>query len=172
VAVLFGRHIVGRAYAGAREVHFFVQHLRDSEIAELDAVVGDEDVGSFEVAVQDAFVVHVEDGEGDLRGPVDHLRLFQFPAALQFLLLYDELVEVSAGAELHDDVEFLAFDDGLAVGDDVGVLEGLQEFDLIEDVLGLLCVFVGQLHFLYHVALSLGQLRSQVGVAERAESHN
>lgn len=122
--------------------------------------------------MEDAFVVHVEDGEGDLGGPVDHLRFFELPAAVQFLLFYDELVEVSAGAELHDDVEFLSVYDGLAVGDDVGVLEGLEEFDLIEDVLGLLCVFVGQLHFLYHVVLALGQVRSQVGVAERAECHN
>lgn len=72
--VLFGRHVVGRADAGAGQVHLLVQHLRDAEVAQLHAVVSDEDVGRFEVAMEDALVVHVEDGEGDLRGPVDHLR--------------------------------------------------------------------------------------------------
>lgn len=38
-------------------------------------------------------------------------------------LFGDELVEVTAVAEFHDDVEFLSFDDGLAVGDDVDVFE-------------------------------------------------
>lgn len=85
------------------------------------------------------------------------------------LLLDDELVEVSAGAELHDDVELLPFDDGLAVGDDVGVLEGLQQLHLVEDVLRLLGVLVGQLHLLYHVLLPLRHLHCQVRVSEGPE---
>jgi hypothetical protein len=44
---------------------------------------------------------------------------------LVFLLLDDELVEISSRAELHDDIEFLSLDDGLAIGDDVDMLEGL-----------------------------------------------
>lgn len=73
-----------------------------------------------------------------------------------FLLLDDELVEIAARAKLHDDVELLALNDGLAVWDDVDVLECLQQFDLIEDVLSLLGGLVGQLHLLYYVRFVLG----------------
>jgi hypothetical protein len=44
---------------------------------------------------------------------------------LVFLLLDDELVEISSSAEFHDDIEFLPLDDRLAIGDDVDMLEGL-----------------------------------------------
>ena len=62
VTVLFRRHVVGSTDAGGGKVDLFVEHFGDAEISEFDGVVGDEDVGSFEVTVEDAFVVHVEDG--------------------------------------------------------------------------------------------------------------
>lgn len=123
--VLLGGHVVRSADAGACQVHLLVKHLGNTEITELDTVISDEDVRRLEVAMQDAFVVHVEDGKGNLGGPVYHLRLFEFSPAMSLLLINDQLVEVTAGAELHDDVKLLSVDDGLAVRYDVNVLERL-----------------------------------------------
>ena len=75
--------------------------------------------------MQNSFVVHVEDGKGDLHCPIDDFLLLDLPAPKTLSLLGDELVEVSSITELHDDVEPLSFDDGLAVGDDVDVFEFL-----------------------------------------------
>jgi hypothetical protein len=155
VAILFGRHIVRRADAGFGEIDLSFEDFGDAEVSEFDPEIGDEDIGCFEVPMQDAFVVHVEDGEGYLGGPVDDLRLFEFGACMADLLLFNELVEVSSGAELHDDVELLAVDDAFAVGNDVDVLEGLQQLHLIEDVFSLLGALVRQLHLLDHVVLVL-----------------
>ena len=168
--VLLGRHVVGSPDAGRGEVHLLVQHLRNAEVSQLDLVVQDEDVGSLQVPVEDPLVVHVEDGEGDLRGPVDHLFLVQLPASVGLLLLDDELVEVAAVAELHDDVELLPLANAFPVGDDVDVLELLEQLDLVVDVLDLLLVLAGELHLLYHVVLVLAEVSGQVGVAEGAES--
>jgi hypothetical protein len=153
--VLFGRHVVRRPNTSIGQIHLLVQHFGYSEIPQLDLLVSDEYVGSFEVAVQDTLVMHVEDSQGDLDSPVDNLLLLKFAAAGCFLLLDDELVEISSGAELHDDVEFQPIDNGLAVGDDVDVLELLQKFDLVEDVFGLLAALVGQLDLFDHVVLGL-----------------
>lgn len=49
------------------------------------------------------------------------------------------------------------------------MLECLQQFDLVEDVLSLFGGLVGQLHLLYYVGFVLGQVASEVGVSEGAE---
>lgn len=118
--------------------------------------------------MQDSLVVHVEDGEGELRGPVDDLGLLQPLPVVHFLLLGDELAEVSALAELHDDVELLALADAFAVGDDVDVLEVLQQLHLVEDVLGLLLRLVRQLDLLYYEFLIFFYVVGEVGVTEGA----
>jgi hypothetical protein len=88
---------------------------------------------------------------------------------LVFLLLDDELVEISSCAKLHDDIEFLPLDNGLAIGDDIDVLEGLQQLDLNEDIFSLFSGLIGQLHFLYHVVFLLLDLTGEIGVPERSE---
>ena len=73
-------------------------------------------------------------------------------------LFGDELIEITAVAKLHDDVELLSFYDGLTIGDDVDVFELFEKFDLIEDVLSLLLCFVGEFYFFYDVVLVLGDV--------------
>lgn len=89
---------------------------------------------------------------------------------MTLLLLNYQLIEIPAGAELHDDVELLPLDDGLAVRYDVDMLECLQQFDLIEDILSLFCSLVGKLYLLDYVIFVLNEVASQVCVAEGAES--
>lgn len=73
--------------------------------------------------MQDALIVHVEDGKSNLGSPVYDFLLLQL-ASLMFLFLGDDqLIEVSSYTKLHDDVEFLSFDDGLSIGDNVDVFE-------------------------------------------------
>jgi hypothetical protein len=78
------------------------------------------------------------------------------------------LIEVASGTEFHDDVEFLPLDDGLAIGDDVDVLELFEEFDFVEYIFGLFCVFIGEFDLLDDVVFVLGEVVGQVGVAEGA----
>lgn len=115
MSVLLGRHIIGCSDAGAGEIDLLIKHLRYAKISKFDSLTGDEDVGSLEIAMQYPFIMHIKDGKCDLSGPVYYLLLFQLLPTVTFLLLYDELIEVPACAELHDDVELLPLDDGLAV---------------------------------------------------------
>ena len=164
--VLLWRHVVRCSDARGSQICFFVQHLRNPEISQLYNAIRNEDVRGFQIAVEDTLIVHIEDSEGDLSGPVDYLFFFEFAAPLVLLLLQDELVEISAVAELHDDIEFLAFDNGLSIADDVDVFELFEELDLIENVFGLLLVLVGEFDLLdYEILVGL-EVSSQIGVAE------
>lgn len=49
------------------------------------------------------------------------------------------------------------------------MLECLQQFDLIEDILSLFGGLVGELYLLYYVIFVLGEVAGEVGVAEGAE---
>ena len=73
--------------------------------------------------MEDTFVVHVKDSEGDLGWPIYDLLFLEFFASLIFLLFLNHLIEISSVAKFHDDVEFLPLDDALAVTDDVYVFE-------------------------------------------------
>jgi hypothetical protein len=81
-------------------------------------------------------------------------------------LFIDELVEISAVAKFHDYVEFLPLDDRLAVRDYIDVLELLEQLHLIEYVIGLLLVLIGEFDLFYHIVFIFGQMAGQVGVAE------
>ena len=166
--VLFGGHVVGSADAGAGQVLVLVEDLRDAEISQFHFFVKDEYVGGLEVTVEDAFVVHVEDGECNLCGPLEYLFFLDSPASVVFLLLYDELVHVSSGAVLHDDVEFLSLLDALTVGDDVDVFELLEQLDLVVDILDLLFVLAVEFNLLDNVVLALLFMAGQVGIPEGA----
>lgn len=168
MAVLFGGHVVGGADAGAGQVLVLVEDLGDAKISEFHFFVKDKDVGCFEVAVENALVVHVEDGECNLCGPLENPFLLNSPASVVFFLLYDELVHVSPGAILHDDVEFLSLLDALTVGDDVDVFELLEKLNLIVDILDLLFVLAVEFDLLDHVVLPLLFVAGQVGIPEGA----
>ena len=168
--VLLGRHVVGSSDAGAGQVDLLVQDLRYPKISQLHPVVQNEYVGSLQVPVKNALVVHVKNCQSDLGRPVDHLLFFEFFSPVRVLLLHDELVEISPVAKLHDDVELLAFANALPVRYDVDVFELFEKFDFVVDVLDLFFVFVGQLNLFYHVILVLPQVGRQVGVPEGSES--
>lgn len=96
--------------------------------------------------MQDTFIMHVEYCQGNLGSPVYYLFFFKFVATLILLLLKDELVEVPAIAELHYDIKFLTFNDGLAIADYVDMFELLEKFNLIENIFSLLLVLVGEFY--------------------------
>lgn len=130
-----GAHVVGGSDAGVGKVARGVEDLGDAEVAEADAAIFEEDVLRFEVAVEDLLLMKVEEGEGHLGEPVDDLRLGEA------FLVSNFLVNVASLAVDHDDVEILlAVEEGVLVGDDVGVAELLEEADL---VLGVLAVLLG-----------------------------
>ena len=83
-------------------------------------------------------------------------------------LLGDELIEVAAVAEFHDDIKLLPFNDWLPVWDDVHVFELLKKFDFVENVFSLLLGFVGEFYFFYDVVLVLGNVVGEVRVTESA----
>ena len=111
--------------------------------------------------MQDAFVVHVEDGQCDLCCPLYYFLLLDFPPPVLLLLLSGELVEVASRAVLHDDIQPLPLLDRLLVADDVDVLELPEQSHLIVDVLaGGLTFFVTQLYLFDHVVLVLAVVAS------------
>ena len=75
--------------------------LGEAEVGDLHpALAVEEDVGGFDIAVDDAVVVGVGEGVEDVGGDVDGLLLGEFPA-----VVLEVLVDVHAIDELHDEVE-------------------------------------------------------------------
>ena len=116
--------------------------------------------------MQYPFLVHVENGEGNLCGPLYYGFFLYFFACVAFFLFEDELVEVAPCVKLHYYVEFLSFSDGLLVCDNVDMLELFQEMHFIENILDLLRVFACQLYLFYDVVFLLAKVVCQIGVAE------
>ncbi len=104
----------------------------ESEISNFEVeLMVDHDVGRVEVAMYDFFVVvHVpEDGEeADEEFPDE---LF-FEVLTLFALVPDELRQVGALDDFHDDVKVAVLDEGLVELDDVGVFELFVDFDFSE----------------------------------------
>jgi len=140
--ILLRRHIIRSSYAGAGEVYLLIQNFRNSKISKFDFIIWNENVWCFEIAVQNTFVMHVENGKSNLDRIVNDLIFIYFLSSLIFFLLIDELVQISAVAKFHDYVQFLPLDDRLAVWDYIDVLELLEQLHLIEYVIGLLLALI------------------------------
>lgn len=125
MSVLLRRHVVRRTDAGTGQIDFLIKHFRDSKISKFDSLIGDEDVGCLEIPMQYSLIMHIKDSQCDLSGPIYDLLLLQLLPTLTLLLLNYKLIEIPTRAELHDDVEFLPLDDGLAVRYDVDMFECL-----------------------------------------------
>ena len=66
-----------------------------------------------------------------MRCPVDDFFLIEFASPMVFLLLCDELIEIAAVAEFHDNVEIAPFDDAFSVGDNVYMFKLFEESNLV-----------------------------------------
>lgn len=75
MSVLLRRHVVRRTDAGACQIDFLIKYFRDSKIAKLDSLIGDEDVGGLEIPMQYSLIMHIKDSKCDLRGPIYDLLL-------------------------------------------------------------------------------------------------
>lgn len=150
--VLLWRHVIRRADVRLGQVPHMVQDLADTEISQPDVSFQHEDVGRFQVSVQNFLLMHVKNGQSDLSQPV-HNFIFRYLVALHQL---NELIHIAAFAVLHDDVEeaFLV-DERVTIRDDADVVELLQEFDFIEDVLLFLFAFIFDIDLLDDVLLFL-----------------
>lgn len=150
--VLLWRHVIRRADVRLGQVPHMVQNLADTEISQPDVSFQHEDVGRFQVSVQNFLLMHVKNGQSDLSQPV-HNFIFRYLVALHRL---NELIHIAAFAVLHDDVKEAFFvDERVTIRNDADVIELLQEFDFIEDVLLFLFAFVFDIDLLDDVLLFL-----------------
>mmetsp|Transcript_50018 Transcript_50018/g.132192 ORF Transcript_50018/g.132192 Transcript_50018/m.132192 type:complete len:243 (-) Transcript_50018:76-804(-) len=167
VALRVVRHVApdlrGGVVGGARLRHAEapLRHLGDVEVAELgdDAVArgAEEDVGALHVAVQDPKVVQRLQA---LAHPDQVAPDVSLPEVCPVLLaLVYALQEVARIRALLDDAEAarLVVEKCLLVGDDVLVLDGGEQPDLVQRVLLLLVRQRGQLHLLERVDLVVGE---------------
>mmetsp|Transcript_54094 Transcript_54094/g.142496 ORF Transcript_54094/g.142496 Transcript_54094/m.142496 type:complete len:286 (-) Transcript_54094:313-1170(-) len=105
---------LGACYGGGKD-------LRDTEVAHLQDVLGEEEVAGLQVAVQDVPVVDVLQRQQTLREPSEDLVLGEGLATFSGLVYL--LGEVPVLAEVHQDAEPAAVGEVLPVPDDVRVLE-------------------------------------------------
>jgi hypothetical protein len=82
------------------------------------------------------------------------------------LLLSDELIQITTVAKLHNYVELLSLDDRLTIRYDIDVFELFKELDLIEDILGLLLVFVSEFYLFYDIVFVLGNMANEISIAK------
>ena len=114
------------AFGNARYVH----------VAELDdTVLGQEDVRTLDVSVADSEVMKGLEPANDLDKEVPNLLFSETCIAL--LMVIDHHEQVSSVCVFHDDAESvrLVLEEGLLVADDIGVVHGCQNADLIEGIL-------------------------------------
>jgi len=86
------------------------------------------------------------------------------------LLLVDDAEDVASVGELHHDAEVasLVLEEGILVADDVGMLDGSQDPDLVEGILLLLLGKLAHLDLLHGVEGSVRDPLDRVDLAEGA----
>jgi len=119
--------------------------LGDAKVADLDSLFAvKEDVIELDVSVDHRPAVDVGQAVDDLLEDELRIRLLQLPFPL------DQPQQVSASRILHDHEQVLAALEHFKQPDDVGVLDLLEEVDLLEDLpLGEVILHVGLLDGLY-----------------------
>jgi len=146
-----GREVVGRADLRLEILIRDRKHARDPEVAQLyEALLGEEDVRWLDVAVDDLVLMQVEHGQKQLDEPVEHLTLLEEQRALRL----DLLLQVAALRELHHNAEHLLVLENVVEGDDVRVLQLLQDLCLLSALLALFRAQVLQLHVLDRAELA------------------
>ncbi len=102
-----------------------VHKLAESEVSNSGSIVGEEDVGSFEVSMDDEFVLDGEIAVSDISGNAECLEL------VEASLLLDVLLEISILAVLSHDIDVVLGHEYFDGPEDVGVVEGSQGVDLV-----------------------------------------
>ena len=119
-----GRHIQRSSHDRLQDSFFAVLEIsREAEVTDFECAVGDEDIGWFEVSVDDILVVHI------LKASEDVPEEFHCFLLGELLLLLEIGSEVSLCAELGDDIHVV-----------VGLVD-VQQFDYV--------VVLHLLHYLY-----------------------
>ena len=135
---LLGGH-VGRAADDGGGVRFLEQ-ARGAEVGHLhDAALGDEDVGGAQVAMEDLVLVRVLDALQDLH------RVGQGARDVEALLAVEHRLQALALDVLHDDEEDALDALGGDDADDVRMIEGGQEARLLQQVVEVAALAVGDL---------------------------
>lgn len=165
----FGGEVDGRPADSLRHRRRRLKNRRNAEIAELhDVGFCEKNISALNIAVKDAAVVKVLDGEGNLRKQVDQLILAQaLPCFLQFLQVASEVAAVRV---LHYDVEVGMLFAELAVTDNVRVIKRLQNVDFVVGVFSLARGQLQQIDVLDYKVFFLLLLVDEVRLAETALS--
>mmetsp|Transcript_22262 Transcript_22262/g.56637 ORF Transcript_22262/g.56637 Transcript_22262/m.56637 type:complete len:323 (-) Transcript_22262:231-1199(-) len=128
-----GRHVVRRAHRGHRLQRARGEVARQPQVAQLEGAVSrHKDVAGLEVAVHHAPVVHVLHGVADLREEGPHLAGLE--AAARRRALPQQVAQVARLGPLQDDDQLVVLDERVVALDDVGVLQALQDLDLLQAV--------------------------------------
>jgi hypothetical protein len=163
VARGFARHDlrgqeVRRAHDRLRGVDRVLQHPRHAEVAEAAHVhTAEKHVLARHVPVQYLAPVHVREGEGELREPVQDLLLREEAARLARGL--DLLREIPVAAVLHHDVQVAVLDERVVVPHDARVHQALQEHNLLLRLAALVVRHVRQRHALHDKQVALLVIR-------------
>ena len=159
-----GGQVVGRPHHCAGLLDGVTQHLGDAEVADLDdALLGQEDVGSLDVSVDDLAIVDVLHSQAHLGKPIKDLILAEgLPA-----LLLDFLTNVASVSVIHDDAQLTALGlEGLDKLYDVGVLEMLDDLGLLESLPALVLTHSADVDHLHDALQAVLDALDQVSLSE------
>lgn len=119
----FRAHVKGRPYVYSL---FGIGSclLGKAEVGNFDRFVPEEDVGRFEVAMEETMFCDMQETHEDLS---DEGESFFFR---QFVSLFEQVLQISLVAELSDDVAIVSSTENVVALEHVGVVEFLEGFDL------------------------------------------
>ena len=97
--------------------------LGEPEVGDDSVAFAHEDVGEFEVSVEESSFTHFDESTDDVFEEFEGLRFGNFA------FLFDEFAEISLIAELSDDVTMWRFANNIEAFEDVGMIEGGEGLD-------------------------------------------
>lgn len=167
----FGAGIVGCACLGAGHTTF--TDFGDVEISQFDLlmVLGQEDIGAFDVPVEDIHAMQRLQPVQHLNGKFPNVTFVQ--RLLSFLVGLDESAEISAIGELSDEEEAacILIVDGFLVGDDVGVGDACEDTHFIEAIRNFSGVRIRNLDLLHGIDKAVFFALHLIDTCKRTLSH-
>lgn len=133
-------HVDGWTHHGLGHIVFFEELLAETKICQFHDAVVEEDVGGFEISMQDVFCVEFFKGAPELQ---ENLEGFSF---CKFSLGLDVLCKSAAVAELVDQIVVVGSSEHLNELDDVDMVDFAEDGDL---VIGELAQFGCMFEFLH-----------------------
>jgi len=161
--VLFRWHIIWRTDICLSQVPDMIENLADTKITQSNVAFKNENIWWLEIPMQDFLFMHVKNCQRHLCYPVKNFILRKF-ISLHWL---NYLIHIATFTILHNNIQQpFTINKRVSVGHDIDMMELLEQFNLIEDMLFFFFWFIFYINLFDDILFLFRYVQSQVCITK------